>query len=111
VFNETLTKAEDAGFTTVEAAELAQLESADVVAAPVIKEVAPAPVANTTKATLGSAVGRMVWKFEVQDPAQVPRAYLAVDEKAIRTAVGAGVRDIPGVRIFQEEQIAGRSAS
>lgn len=111
VFNKTLVAAEDAGFDTAEAAELAELEKADVAPAPVIREVAPAPVANTTKATLGSAVGRMVWKFKVVNPFDVPRAYLSVDDGKIRFAMGQGVREIPGVEFWQEEQIAGRSAS
>jgi len=111
VIETTVEQAVEAGFSQEEAAQLADMEAADVVAAPVITEVAPAPVANTTRSTLGSAVGRMVWKFAVTDPAMVPRAYLAVDEKAIRLAMNAGIRDIPGVRFFQEESIAGRSAS
>jgi len=38
----------------------------------------------------------------------VPLAYQIVDETKIRNAIRAGVRDIPGVRIFEQEQIAGR---
>lgn len=47
----------------------------------------------------------MVWDFEVQDPAAVPRPYLAVDEAAIRAAVRGGIREIPGVRIFERAEI------
>jgi hypothetical protein len=113
VIETTVEQAKAAGFTEEEADELAALEGADVVAAAPapLREVAPAPVANTTKATLGAAVGRMVWRFEVTDEFLVPRGYLVVDEPTIRRAINRGVRDIPGVRIFQEEQIAGRSAS
>lgn len=46
---------------------------------------------------------RKVWKFEVEKPFDVPREYLAVNEAAIRSAVADGVRDIPGVRIYQDE--------
>lgn len=42
------------------------------------------------------------WTFEVADPAQVPREYLSVNEGAIRAAIRAGARDIPGVRIFND---------
>lgn len=47
-----------------------------------------------------------VWRFEVVDAAQVPRQFLAVDEKSIRAAVAQGAREIPGVRIFETEQLA-----
>jgi hypothetical protein len=44
------------------------------------------------------------WAFEVVDPEQVPREYLMVHEAAIRAAVKAGKRTIPGVSIYQEER-------
>lgn len=47
-----------------------------------------------------------VWRFEVVDAAHVPRQFLAVDEKSIRAAVAQGAREIPGVRIFETEQLA-----
>jgi hypothetical protein len=42
------------------------------------------------------------WLFEVTDPLQLPRAYLTVDESAIRNAVNntKGTVKIPGVRIW-----------
>lgn len=42
------------------------------------------------------------WLFEVTDPLQLPRAYLIVNESAIRTAINAtqGTLKIPGVRIW-----------
>lgn len=49
---------------------------------------------------------KKVWTFTVKDEAQVPREFLAVDEKKIREAVRAGAREIPGVEIFQDTQIA-----
>lgn len=56
----------------------------------------------------GSTTTRMVWKFQIRNPADVPRQYLVVDEKAIRAAVAAGVRQIPGVDIYEEETLATR---
>jgi hypothetical protein len=44
------------------------------------------------------------WKFEVVDPALIPREYLTVDESKIRKVVGA-LKDqasIPGVRVWSE---------
>lgn len=51
---------------------------------------------------------RVVWKFEVTDPAAVPREFLCVDEKLIRAAVNGGARDIPGVRIYDDVQVTVR---
>lgn len=51
---------------------------------------------------------RKTWKFEIEKPYQVPREYLKVNEQAIRSAVADGVREIPGVRIFQEESVVVR---
>ena len=44
------------------------------------------------------------------DAALVPREYLIVDEKQIRQAVRDGVREIPGVRIEQVDELAVRAA-
>ena len=45
---------------------------------------------------------RMTWTFEITDPNQVPNGYWTVDKDAIKAAVADGVRDIPGVRIYEE---------
>jgi len=52
----------------------------------------------------GKTFTKKVWTFEVQDESQVPREYLVVDQKKIRQAVKDGVREIPGVSIYQETQ-------
>ena len=68
------------------------------------------PVAVPTKkepvrsdSAVSSAV--MVWKHEVTDAQAVPRQYLMVDDKALSAAVKAGIRDVPGVRIFEEAEM------
>lgn len=44
------------------------------------------------------------WTFEVIDLARVPRVYLSLDTEAVRTAITKkGMRDIPGLKIFQSE--------
>jgi hypothetical protein len=81
-----------------------QLEDrASAVVAPVIARETPKVVGVQT---------REVWKFEVTDPAAVPREYLAVDESKIRKVVGAlkGDTVIPGVRVWSEKAIAAGSA-
>ena len=67
--------------------------------APVI---APAPRITRTEA--GTMSFRENWKSEVIDEAKVPRQYLMVNESAIRQAVNAGLREIPGVRIWAEKE-------
>ena len=54
----------------------------------------------------GSATQRKVWKFEVTDAQAVPREYLVVNESLVRQHVANGVREIPGVRIYEDIQIA-----
>ena len=52
------------------------------------------------------------WTFEIEDTSQIPAQYLMVDVRAIGAAVKRGVREIPGVRIYQEYVVAstGRKA-
>jgi hypothetical protein len=63
-------------------------------------------LATTSQATDGSVQVKMLWTFEVEDQAAVPLEYHTLDTTKIRAAVRAGVREIPGVRIFQTEQVA-----
>lgn len=51
---------------------------------------------------------KKVWVFQITDPTLIPERFKVVDEKAIRKAIGEGEREIAGVRIFQETQMAGR---
>jgi hypothetical protein len=47
---------------------------------------------------------RMVWSFEVENISTVPRDYLMLDEQKVRNAIRAGIREIPGIKIFQKQQ-------
>jgi hypothetical protein len=55
---------------------------------------------------LGKAVTKKIWKFEITDEKDVPKKYLSVDEKKIRQAVKDGVREIKGVRIYEDIVLA-----
>jgi hypothetical protein len=55
-----------------------------------------------------SVVERSTWTFEVEDDTKVPPQFMCVDRSAVTIAVRQGVRDIPGIRIFQEHSIAAR---
>ncbi len=48
------------------------------------------------------------WTWELEDEAAVPRKYLALDAKKIDDAVKQGVRNIPGIKIFEKEEISMR---
>jgi len=45
---------------------------------------------------------RKTWDFTVMELKKVPRIYLKLDEQAIRASIRDGVRDIPGLEIFEE---------
>lgn len=66
--------------------------------------VAEAP--RTTATEAGSATVRKVWAFEVTDLAAVPAQYKVIDEVLLRVAVRNGAREIPGVRIYEKDQLA-----
>ena len=89
--------------TVKEETEAAAMEVPQVVVPTV------APQQTVTRTETGSGHMRMVWEIEVIDPAQVPRKYLTVDEKAIRADVKAGIREIPGVKIFERPVMAIRT--
>lgn len=54
----------------------------------------------------GSAQFRKVWKWELVNASEVPPIYFTIDEKKIRAAIAAGERNIRGIRIYEEEQLA-----
>lgn len=71
------------------------------VAAPVVKEAARVIGFSGTKASAS-----VKWVHEVTDAQAVPRQYLMVNEAAIKAAIAGGVREIPGVRIFEDVRTA-----
>lgn len=54
----------------------------------------------------GSMQTKKVWDFEVVDYGAIPHEYFTFDEKKVRLAIRSGLRDIPGIRIFQKDQLA-----
>lgn len=64
---------------------------------------------KVTRTDSGTSHIRKEWIFEITDPKKIPREYMKVDEQAIRKAVKAGIREIVGVRIYQETKIIYRS--
>ncbi|MCL2029825.1 MAG: siphovirus Gp157 family protein [Deltaproteobacteria bacterium] len=95
----------DAEAARLTAEAQAQDAAAPPVEAPKLPEAPPADPPKTVRSEEGTATEVKTWAFKVTDPAAVPREYLAVDEKAIRKAVKDGIREIPGVEIFEKTNI------
>lgn len=49
----------------------------------------------------GKGKVRHDWYYEVVTLAQVPTDYLTVDDRKIKALIQSGIREIPGIRIFQ----------
>lgn len=54
---------------------------------------------------VGSTTVQKRWTFEVVDIKKVPFEYFVLDEKMVREEIRNGLRDIPGIRIFQTENV------
>lgn len=72
-----------------------------------------ADVQKTAVVNTGSVQLKQPWTFEVTDAGKVPEEYKSIDEKKVRDAIRAGLRDaedgtpaIPGIRIFQTTTVA-----
>lgn len=60
---------------------------------------------STTRTPDAKATFVKVWKHRVLDANLVPREYLVVDDAKISRVVKAGMRTIPGIEIYEEEQV------
>lgn len=71
---------------------------------------APPPKPAPTRQTQSGAQvqAKAVWRFSIEDEAQVPREYLMVDERKVRQAVNGGARQIAGIRIWEDVNVAVR---
>lgn len=90
----------------IDKAAAAANELPTMIVAPVIAEV-PA----VTRTASGSASLRTTWSFVVTDFSLVPDKYKEINRPAINAEIRAGIREIPGIRIYEESKIQIRSAS
>lgn len=90
-------------------AEAARVEMAKSVTPAEVKTAIAKLETSAPPQTQGLGVSK-VWMFVVTDESLVPREYFKLDETLIRKAIRSGVREIPGVHISQEEQIAVKPA-
>lgn len=64
------------------------------------------PMPASKKVGGGSITSRKVWRFEVVDLKLVPRSMLKLDEPAVREAIKLGAREVPGLRIYQADELS-----
>lgn len=71
-----------------------------------------APIITRAPPKVAGLASREVWKFQITDPAAIPREYLTIDEQKIGRVVRAlqAETSIPGVRVYSERQIAAGAA-
>lgn len=75
-------------------------EGAQIAAAELNEAKASAP--RTVESQSGQARFRKDWKFEIVDPSSVPRELCSPDEKIIRAFIKTGMREMAGLRIWEE---------
>jgi hypothetical protein len=80
-------------------------------AVPVQEAQAPAPPAPTVRTALGTTTARRIMDFELTDISLVPKQFLLLDETAIRIAIRQGLREMPGIRIYEREILAVRTGA
>lgn len=78
---------------------------------PIPEVVAPIPedVTRKVETTTGSVQFMTIWKWAIEDQAQIPQEYFMLDTTKINKVVKAGIRGIPGLRIYAEQVPAVRS--
>lgn len=64
--------------------------------------------AGTVTSQAGATQVRYRWTYEVTDYSQVDEAYKTLNEAAVKLAISQGIREIAGIRIFQEPYVAGK---
>ena len=76
-----------------------------------VEHVETMPIKSTVSVrgfTGASASSRKTWKYEIIDPDLVPRELCEPSPAKLRTAVNSGIREIPGVRIYEEYGVSYR---
>lgn len=81
----------------------AMIEAIEAKQNKLIDATAKQPEINQSSA---NSVVRKVWAFRLTDLSKVPLQYIQLNETAVRNAIKAGERNIAGLEIFQECQVA-----
>lgn len=99
-------QAEERAKLLAEATEAQEQGDGDTALALATQATAMDAAPRTTHVEDGSVQTKKVWDFEVEDMGRVPSEYFTLDEKKVRAAIRSGLREVPGLRIFQREQLA-----
>lgn len=97
---------EAAAAAKVEATKAAEAQQALDTKEIVMVEEAPKSVRTASGAM---ATRKLIWTYKIVAHEIVPMDYLCIDEKAVKEAIRQGVREIPGIEIYQESDISSRS--
>jgi len=80
------------------------------VEAPIVPEMVMPKAETVVRTDSGSSFQRKDWVFEMEDENLLPRDCLMRNDQAIRAKIKAGIRTIPGVRIFEKSSTTFRTA-
>lgn len=64
----------------------------------------PVPTVEVPKTTEGVTIVK-TWTYGIEDIKKVPREYLTLDTVAVMRDIRQGIREIPGLRIYQKESV------
>lgn len=65
--------------------------------------VKPVEIQKKTTGEFSTTTVKRIWDYQITNADKVERKYCAPSAGLLRSAVNAGVRDIPGVRVFQRD--------
>lgn len=89
--------------------ELLELEKANVDANLNDKlEEAKSSVQRSVFTGVGTTTIKKIWTYEVTDLSKVPEEYKMLNETKVGQVVRAGVREIPGIRIYEKPSVSSR---
>jgi len=86
------------------------IEGPDLIPVPEeVEHIPDAPVVQKASTDFGSASERMVGKFQLVDIKMVPANLLLLNERAVNALLRAGIREIEGLKIWEEPEVSFRS--
>lgn len=62
-----------------------------------------APILGKVSTDMGTLGTSKIWKWELQDLSKVPTEYLTIDAAKVGKVIRAGLRNIPGIRVYSED--------
>ncbi|MCK4778366.1 MAG: hypothetical protein KAS39_08285 [Actinomycetia bacterium] len=66
----------------------------------------PVIIPKAIENKIGNIQGRKVWTYAIVDITKVPEEFMIVDDLNVKRSIRAGERNIPGLRIYQDEKLS-----